>query len=36
MWHSSKWGHQFGHFLQYTSVLACSLDMELNYVTTML
>ena len=37
--HSSKWAHRFGRFLQYTSgleVLACSLDTDLNYVTTML
>ena len=38
LWHSSKWACQFGHSLQYTSgieVLACSLDANLNYVTTM-
>ena len=37
--HNSKWAHQFGHFLQYVSgieVLACSLDTDLNYMTTML
>ena len=34
LWHSSIWAH-----LQYMSqleALACSLDTELNYVTTML
>ena len=39
LWHSSKWTCRFGHFLQYTSglkVLACSLDTDINYVTTML
>ena len=39
LWHSSKWAHWFGRFLQYTSgleVLACSLDTDLNYVTNML
>ena len=37
--HSSKWARRFGFFLQYTAeieVLACSLDNDLNYVTTML
>ena len=37
LWHSSKWTHWFGHFLQYTSeleVFACSLDTNLNDVTT--
>ena len=37
--HSSKWACWFGRFLQYTSgleVLACSLDTDINYVTTML
>ena len=36
LWHSSKWTHQFGCFLQYTSgleVLASSLNTDLNYVT---
>ena len=39
LWHSSKWACQFGCFLQYMSgleVLACSLDTNVNYVTTML
>ena len=39
LWHSSKWAHWFGSFLQYTSgleVLACSLNTDLIYVTTML
>ena len=39
LWHSFKWACQFGHFLQYMSeikVLACSLDIDLNYMTTML
>ena len=39
LWHSSKWACQFGCFLQDTSgleVLACSLNTDLNYVTTML
>ena len=46
LWHSSKWAHRFGPFLQYTTriemlasrveVLACSIDTDLNYVTTML
>ena len=39
LWHSSKWTCQFGNFFQYTSgleVLACSLDTDVNYVTTML
>ena len=39
LWHSSKWACRFGRFLQYTSgfeVLACSLDTDVNYVTTML
>ena len=39
LWHSSKWARQFDHFLQYMSgleVLACSLDTDLNCVTTML
>ena len=38
-WHSSKWARRFNQFLQYTSgleVLQCSLDTDLNYVTTML
>ena len=36
LWHSSKWAHWLGCFLQYTSgleVLACSFDTDLNYVT---
>ena len=36
---SSKWARWFGRFLQYTSgleVLTCSIDTNLNYVTTML
>ena len=36
LWHSSKWAHRFGRFLQYTpglEVLACSFDTDLNYVT---
>ena len=39
LWHSSKWGGWFDSFLQDTSeieVLACSLDTNLNHVTTML
>ena len=39
LWHSSKWARQFDRFLQYTSgleVLACSLDTDINYVTTKL
>ena len=39
LWCSSKWACQFAHFLQYMSgleVLACSLDTELYYVTTLL
>ena len=39
LWHSSKWACWFGHFLQYMSgleVLACSLDINMNYVTTMI
>ena len=39
MRHSSKWTCRFGCFLQYTSgpeVLACSLNTDLNYVTTIL
>ena len=39
LWHSSKWICWFGHFFQYMlglEVLACSLDTDLNYVTTML
>ena len=38
LWHSSKWAHQLGHFLQYTlgrEVFVCSLNNDLNYVTTM-
>ena len=34
--HSSKWDHRFGRFLQYMpelEVLACSLDIDPNYVT---
>ena len=37
-WHSSKQAHWFGRFLQNVSglkVLACSLDIDLNYVITM-
>ena len=37
--HSSRWACQFSPFLQYMSgleMLACSLDNDLNYVTTML
>ena len=37
--HSSKWTRLFSRFLQHTSkieVLACSLNTNLNYVTTML
>ena len=39
LWHSSKWTCLFSRFLQHTSkieVLACSLNTNLNYVTTML
>ena len=39
LWHSSKWARWFGCFLQYISgleVLACSLNTNINYVTTML
>ena len=39
LWHSSKWACRFSRFLQYMSgleVLACSLDTDINYVTTML
>ena len=39
LWHSSEWDRRFGRFIQYTSgleVLACSLNTDLNYVTTML
>ena len=39
LWHSSKQTRWFSRFLQYMSgleVLACSLNIELNYVTTML
>ena len=39
LWHSSKWARRFGCFLQYKSeleVLACGLDTDINYVTTML
>ena len=39
LWHSSKWAHCFGCLLQYTSgieVSSCSIDNDLNYVTTML
>ena len=39
LWHSSKWACQFGCFLYYMlriKVLACSLDTNLDYVTTML
>ena len=38
LWHSSKWACQFGRFLQYTpglEKLACSLNTDLNYMTTM-
>ena len=37
LWRSSKWACQFGHFLPYTpglEVLACSLNIDPNYVTT--
>ena len=39
LWHSSKWARRVRCFLQYSSrleVLACSLNTDLNYVTTML
>ena len=39
LWHSSKGACQFSHFLQYMwglKKLACSLNTNLNYVTTML
>ena len=39
LWRSSKWACRFGRFFQYASgleVLACSLDTDVNYVTTML
>ena len=39
LWHSAKWTCLFSRFLQHTSkieVLACSLNTNLNYVTTML
>ena len=39
LWYSSKWPRCFGRFLQYTpqlEMLVCSLDTDLNYVTTML
>ena len=39
LWHSSKWVQWLSHFLHYMSgieVLACSLDTNLNYVSTML
>ena len=39
LWHSSKWARQFGHPLHCMSgieMLACSLDINLNYVATML
>ena len=39
LWHSSKWACRFGRFLQYTSglkVLACSLDIDVNYAPTAL
>ena len=37
LWHSSKWAHGFGRFLQYMSgleVLACSFDTDLNNAPT--
>ena len=39
LWHSPKQARWFGCFLQYTSgleVLACILNIDLNYVSTML
>ena len=39
LWHSTKWAHRLGRFLQYTlglEVLACSFDTDFNYVTTIL
>ena len=39
LWHSSKWACRFGRFLLYTSgleVLACILNNDINYMTTML
>ena len=39
LWLSSKWAYWFGCSLQYTpglEVLACSIDTDINYVTTVL
>ena len=39
LWHSSKWACWFSCFLQYSSgleVLACGLNTNINYATTML
>ena len=39
LWQSSKWARRFGRSLRYMpgiEVLACSLDTDLNHVTTML
>ena len=39
LWHSFKWACWLSHFLHYASgleMLACSLDIDLSYVTAML